>query len=285
MSEAHTTVWENIRRATAFLQSRGVSEAFASARVLMAAALDTSSADVVVRRAKPMTREESERFWELIERRASGEPVAYILGRCEFYSIELEVERGVFIPRPETEHLVEVAIELARTIGNPLVLDVGTGSGCVAIALAKHVERARVVGTDVSHRALACAGRNAERCGVSERTAFVRADVAACFGQAFDLVVCNPPYVADAELAGLPPEVREYQPADSLAAGENGLDFIRRVLRDAHAVLVPHGYLAFEIGDGQKESASSLAESAGWKIIDVRRDLAGVDRVIVAQRG
>ncbi|HDH96190.1 MAG TPA: peptide chain release factor N(5)-glutamine methyltransferase, partial [Proteobacteria bacterium] len=89
MSEAHTTVWENIRRATAFLQSRGVSEAFASARVLMAAALDTSSADVVVSRAKPMTREESERFWELIERRASGEPVAYILGRCEFYSIEL----------------------------------------------------------------------------------------------------------------------------------------------------------------------------------------------------
>jgi len=284
MGDSSKAIWDHIRQATDYLQSKGVGEPFASARVLMASVLGLPTSEMVLQRSRAVGPEESERFWAFIARRAEGEPVAYILGRCEFYSLEFEVSPNVLIPTPETEHVVEAAIDRAHELESPLLLDLGTGSGCIAISIAVHVERARVVATDISRQALVCAARNVERHGLSDRVWLVCADMVGCFGRAFDIVVCNPPYVSAGDTAGLSREVRKYQPTEALLSGETGLEFIGRMLREAHTALAPNGRLIFEIGMGQAEGACELATSAGWEIIDVRRDLADIERVIVAKR-
>jgi len=278
------TLWENVQRAVEKIQSAGVSEPFASARTLMSSVLDIASEQVVLHRSRELNSDEAEKFWRLVERRAKGEPVAYILGRCEFFSIQLRVGQGALIPRPETEHVVEAALDLINRFDKPLILDLATGCGCIAIAIAKNSNRARIIASDVSKSALSWAARNVGEHGLSNRIMIVHADMVSCFAQVFDMVVCNPPYISESELRSISREVSGFEPNEALIAGESGLEFIARMLDETRRVIVPQGFLIFEISSGQFESIERLVRSCGWAIIDVRRDLANIQRVVVAKK-
>jgi release factor glutamine methyltransferase len=216
-------------------------------------------------------------FQDLVRRRAAGrEPVAYLLGRRGFRRLDLEVDARVLVPRPETELLVEAALGLPA---GARVVDVGTGSGAVALALKDERPDLDVLATDVSDEALAVARANARRLGLD--VAFRRADLLDGVG-AVDAVVSNPPYVADADRALLPPEVARHEPAVALFGGPDGLDVVRRLVR--HAGASPARLLALEVGQGQAPAVAGLARAAGFDDVEVRRDLAGIERVMVGRR-
>jgi release factor glutamine methyltransferase len=212
-------------------------------------------------------------FGEMVRRRLRREPVAYILGRKGFRHIELEVDRRVLIPRPETELLVELALELrSRT-----VLDLGTGSGAIALAIADELPECEVVATDTSTDALKVATANAERLGLSGRVRFVEGSVLE--GEAFDLTVANLPYIAEGDWPSLQPEVTQWEPREALLAGADGLDAIRAVVP-----LIGAGVLAFEVGEGQANAVATLLGKAGFDAIQKRPDLAGIERIVWGSR-
>lgn len=224
-------------------------------------------------------------FQALVERRRAGEPIQYILGETEFYGLPFYVTRDVLIPRPETEHLVEKTIELLPLFSQPRVLDVGTGSGIIAIAIAHEWPSASVTATDVSAAALEVARRNALRIGSADRLRFLEGDLLApVAGEQFHLVVSNPPYVAEGDSSILSVEVRDFEPHTALFAGSEGLAVYRRLIPDALAALVPGGYIVLEIGHGQKDAIGALLETAGFNSIEFTADLQGIPRVAVGQR-
>ncbi|MGE5662916.1 MAG: peptide chain release factor N(5)-glutamine methyltransferase [Deltaproteobacteria bacterium] len=219
---------------------------------------------------------------DMVRRRASGEPLQYVLGSWDFYGREFLLSRDTLIPRPETEGLVERAIGALRVSGRDaaLVLDVGTGCGAIAVTLAAELPRARVVAVDVSAGALAVAAGNARRAGVGDRVLFVRADAYSALktGGRFDVVVSNPPYVSEGEWDALPREVRDFEPPGALLAGPDGLSVIRRLVSGAAEHLLPAGVFLCEIGETQGEAVRRLP--AGFLSFDgVFKDLAGRDRV------
>jgi release factor glutamine methyltransferase len=209
----------------------------------------------------------------MVRRRVRREPVAYIVGLKGFRRIELEVDRRVLIPRPETELLVELALELQPRS----VLDVGTGSGAVALAVADELPEADVVATDTSAGALEVARSNAERLGLSARVSFESGTIPD--GRSFELTLANLPYVREDEWEGLEPEIREFEPREALLAGADGLDAIRQVVEDHRG-----GRLALEVGAGQASAVGGLMRAAGFVDVEVRRDPAGIERVVVADR-
>lgn len=221
-----------------------------------------------------------------LDRRAGREPVAAIVGRREFWGLALEVGPGVLTPRPETELLVEEALRLARGPRRArLLADVGTGSGCVAIALATELPEARIVATDVSAAALAVARRNAAAHGVDARIAWVRTSCLDGVSAAPDVIAANPPYVADDDIAGLPPEVRDFEPRQALAGGPDGLDVVRRLLDAAAGRLAPGGHLVLELGSGQAPAVrNAVAARPQLALVRFRRDLQGIARTLVARR-
>lgn len=228
------------------------------------------------------------RFRGLLERRLAGEPVAYLVGEREFYGRPFRVDRRVLIPRPETEHVVEAALALDLPPA-PRILDVGTGSGCLAVTLALELPAARVVATDLSPGALAVAADNARRHGVARRLRLAAADLAAPLRLgAFDLVVSNPPYVALEEAPRLSPEVREHEPAVALFAPGGGLAVLSRLL--AQVAALPAGAsVVCEIGEGQRSGVERLLGAgppslAPLHLAEVRRDYAGKERVVVLRR-
>lgn len=227
-------------------------------------------------------------FRERVARRAGGEPVQYITGRQEFYGLDFEVSPAVLIPRPETELLVEAALELLRATNEPpLVCDVGTGSGCIPVALLHERRDAHAVGLDISPDALAVAARNAARHAVGARLTFLVSD---CFdaldSQAapFALITSNPPYIAEREMPHLQREVRDYEPRGALTPGGDGLSVIRRLIRDAPRFLSPGGHLLCEIGYEQHAGVASLVDPHVWTMLDTRRDLQGIPRTVVLRR-
>lgn len=221
-----------------------------------------------------------------LDRRAGREPVAAIVGRREFWGLELEVGPGVLTPRPETELLVEEALRLARGAREArLLADVGTGSGCVAIALATELPGARVIATDVSAAALTVARRNAAAHGADARIAWVRTSCLDGVRAAPEVIVANPPYVPDGAIANLPPEVRDFEPRLALAGGSDGLDLVRRLLGVAARQLAPGGHLLLELGSGQAPAArDAVAACPQLALVGVRRDLQGIARTLVARR-
>jgi len=224
-------------------------------------------------------------YSQQIERRLAGEPIQYITGECEFYGLSFSVNRDVLIPRQETEHVVEKVLELASLLVGPRLVDVGTGSGAIAIALAHESPGAKVTATDVSDAALRVARRNAERTGVAERIRFLEGDLLKpVAAEQFEFVVSNPPYVATDDRASLALEVRDHEPDVALFAGSNGLDIYRRLVPAAYRVLVAGGFAVFEIGYGQAEAVAELFSAAGFVDIEFAKDLQGVDRVITARR-
>jgi len=222
-------------------------------------------------------------YSQLIERRLAGEPIQYITGECEFYGLPFHVSKDVLIPRPETEHLVEKVLELAANLERPRIVDVGTGSGAIAIALARGLPFAQVTATDLSSPALDVARGNAELNGV--RVRLLEGDLLApVAGERFEFVVSNPPYVAAGDRETLAVEVREYEPEMALFAGRHGLDIYRRLTALAHDAVVPGGYVLFEIGHGQADAIADLFSAAGFRDIQFAKDLQGIDRVISARR-
>lgn len=227
---------------------------------------------------------ELNRYNELLERRASGEPLQYITGHQEFWGLDLLVTPAVLIPRPETEHAVETALELMHGIAAPHLVDVGTGSGCIALALASELQHATIEAVDISSEALEVARSNAQRLSL-EHIRFAKSDLLDVFlhaDSAFDLVISNPPYVGEREADKLQIEVRQYEPHCALFGGEQGLDIYRRLIPQATAVLKAGGWLVMEIGYSQEQAIRELLTD--WREVRSVADLQGIPRVIVARR-
>jgi release factor glutamine methyltransferase len=235
-------------------------------------------------------------FQTLVNRRARHEPLQHITGAQEFFGLPLRVTPATLIPRPETEHLVEAVLAWAKAFPcrhPPRILDVGTGTGAVAIALAKHMEHARIYACDISLAALAVAQDNMERLGLADRIDLRRSDLLSAYptpsrphevstGGRFDVIVSNPPYVPAGDSAEMQPEVRDFEPHTALFAGDDGLEVYRRLVPQAHAALAANGLLAMEIGFGQRDALAELL--AGWNHVRFIDDYAGIPRVVLAQK-
>ncbi len=225
------------------------------------------------------------RYYALIERRLAGEPIQYITGQTEFYGLPFSVDCSVLIPRPETEHLVEKALSLAGSFPQPRIVDVGTGSGAIAVALAHKLPAASITAIDLSAQALAVAQANAQQNAVTNRIRFLQGDLLAPVAtETFHIVVSNPPYVADSDRASLAVEVRDHEPELALFAGNDGLAVYRDLIPQAHAVLVPGGFIAVEVGCGQHSAVAELLAASGFTHIDFTSDLQGIQRVVTGRR-
>ena len=225
-----------------------------------------------------------EKFYELLERRINHEPLAYIAGEKEFYSRSFDVNGSVLIPRPETELLVTEALDIARGVGEPAILDIGTGSGCIAVTLACELPAAKVYASDISPEALNIARCNAGKNGAAERVRFILGDLAEAFGAgSFDIVVSNPPYVSPAEYEVLDPSVKNYEPALALVSEEDGLSHINRIIRDSSRILKGGGWCMVEAGYTQSARVEALYEEAGFGDISSVKDISGIERVIKAR--
>ena len=221
----------------------------------------------------------------LVARRERREPVSYILGTREFWGLPFEVGPDVLIPRPETEFIVEETIALTGKDSSPLIVDVGTGSGCIAIALAREIPGARVIATDVSKYALEVARRNALRHGVANRITFVETSFLDGIEEIADVIVSNPPYVPAVSQPGLTPEVRDYEPAVAVFGGEDGLDGLRSVVEGAVQRLKTGGWLVMEFGCGQDDCVTELVKGVdGIDVVKIRHDLQDIPRTVVCRR-
>lgn len=280
------TIAGALREAAGALRAAGLSEARREAGSLLSHSIGRDQAFLITHSDEELTAEQLEDFRARVERRAAGEPFQYIAGRQEFYGLEFEVNTDVLIPRPETELLVETALELLKGSDAPLLCDVGTGSGCIAVTLLHERGDARGLALDVSTAALAVAARNAARHGVGERLRLLVSD---CFDGLrsdehkeirFDLVASNPPYVAESDIEGLQKEVREHEPRVALTPGGDGLAVIRRLVAEAPHFLKPGGHLLLEIGFNQHEQVGALIDPSVWTLLDIRQDLQGIPRTV-----
>ncbi len=261
------------------------------AELLLAHALGLSRARLLARFDRELSPAELARYRRLIERRRAHEPVAYIVGHQEFYGLDFYVDGRVLIPRPETELLVEKAIELAGKVGDrgyglyPLTLaDVGTGCGAIAVSLAVHLPQATIYALDCSAEALEVAARNVRRHGVEGRVHLLRGDLLSPLPEPVDLIVANLPYVSEAELAELPPEIRCYEPLSALDGGPDGLRHIRRLLAQAGGYLRPWGAVLLEIGATQGQAVAELARRHFPAArIEIAKDYGGLDRVVIVR--
>ncbi len=273
-----------LARAAQTLAQAGVERPAAESELLLGAALGVDRARLLTGSFCFDDRSIA-RFDEFIARRAAREPLAYIIGHKEFYSSEFEVNRDVLIPRPETELLVATALALLRERPHASVLDIGTGSGAIAITIALGAPGARVVATDISAAALAVARRNAERLGCAGRVEFAAGDCFAaltCSHPKFDLIVSNPPYIPADELTRLEPEVARFEPEVALMGGKDGLEFYRRIAREVGSYLIGGGEVMVEVGAGQAGEVANLLGESGCRVREVLRDLSGHERVVRA---
>ena len=279
------SIAEAILQGSNKLRKAGVPEARREAGSLLAFLLDKDRTFILSHADDGISAEQFTLFQEFLDSRAQGEPSQYITGRQEFYGLEFEVTPDVLIPRPETELLVETALKLIASEADVLLCDVGTGSGCIAVTLLKQLPTARVVALDVSAAALEIAKRNAARHGVTDRIEFVLSDCFASLDQQhFDLMVSNPPYVAEAAVATLQREVRDFEPRVALTAGADGLDVIRPLLKEAKDYLKPRGYLLFEIGFDQHAVVAALIDPQNWELLDIHQDLQGIPRTVALRK-
>jgi release factor glutamine methyltransferase len=277
------SVSEILREATQILDSAGVPEARREAGSLLSFILRKDRTFLISHAEDPIDDESLSSYREVVERRASGEPLQYITGVQDFFGREFRVTPDVLIPRPETELLVEAALEFSGSS----VCDVGTGSGCIAVTLLCELPEARAVAIDKSPAALEIAKLNARALAVSERATFVMSD---CFDALapsefqFDLIASNPPYVAEAIVAGLQREVRDHEPMIALSPGPDGLSMIRRLLQDAPPFLKPSGHLIMEIGFDQGEAVQRIIKDEQWHLVGLRPDLQGIPRIVILRK-
>lgn len=281
MAEAWT-VLRVLEWTAGYFRERAIDSPRLDAELLLAATLKLDRVGLYLRYDQPLSPEELAAFRARVARRAKHEPVAYILQEVEFWSLALAVSPDVLIPRPDTEVLVEEA--LARGNDNRQVLDIGTGSGAIVVALASERPQWRFTALDLSAAALAVAAANAARHGVAERIRLVRGDLAELPARSFDLIVANPPYIPRDDLAGLMPDVRDFEPRLALDGGPDGLCAYRAIAAQAQARLVSGGWLLVEIGQGQERAVRELFERAGLQDVYTRADYAGIVRVVGGKR-
>jgi release factor glutamine methyltransferase len=283
----------SLAAAIARLELGGVPSAPLAAELLLMHILGRDRAFLYAHPEFALDADQAVRFAQLIEQRAAGTPVQYLTGRQEFWGLEFEVNPSVLIPRPETEHVVEVALARlgARRADRLTVADVGTGSGCLAVALATELPQARIVATDISPAALEVAARNAVRHGFAARIEFRRANFLRTYWpdsrpvkRCFDLVVSNPPYIGTDEAATLSREVREHEPREALFAGPEGMDAYPRLIAQAESLVKNDGWLVVELGHKSAPRVVPLLQNSSWSHAAIERDLAGIDRVLSAQR-
>jgi release factor glutamine methyltransferase len=280
MSPAET-VGALLARATRTLAEAGVAEARLDARLLVGHALDLSREAMFAYPEAGIGAAAADRAWALIRRRAAREPVSHILGRKGFWTLELAVGPDILAPRPDSETVVEAVLASARP---GRILDLGTGSGCLLLALLSEWKEATGIGVDRNPGALRVAAANAAATGLADRAAFVAGSWGAVLTGRFDVIVSNPPYIPTADIAGLDPEVARYEPRLALDGGADGLDCYRALLPDMARLLAPGGLAALEVGAGQAADVAALAEAAGLAVVELRRDLAGIERCVVARR-
>jgi release factor glutamine methyltransferase len=275
------TILEVITKTTPFFERHGVESPRLTMELLLAHVLRKKRLDLYLEFERVLDEPTLATLRELVRRRVAGEPLQYLTGEAEFCGWKLAVDRRVLIPRPETEVLVEVVA--ARRPAS--LVDVGTGSGCVAIALAKRLPEAEIWATDISAEALEVARGNAARHGLEKNVRFLAGDLLSALPSSVcvEAIVSNPPYIASGDWATLPKEVRDFEPALALRAGEDGLEIIRRLAINARRVLAPGGFVALEIGAGQRAAVEQLLGENGLAVVDVMKDLQGHERVVVAQ--
>jgi len=282
--EAPWTMLRALNWTADYFQSCGIDSPRPSAEILLAHSLGLARIDLYVRYDQPLQSGELARFKALIRRRAAREPVAYITGEREFWSLPFSVSPAVLIPRPETERLVEVALDALPDVEGLRVLEPGTGSGAVSVALACERRRAALFASDRWPDALTVARKNAARHGVAERIRFFAGDwllPVSSAAPSFDAVVCNPPYIARRDLDGLQPEVSRFEPRRALDGGNDGLYAVRRLVDGAKTCLKPGAALLFEIGFDQGEGAGRIvADAGGYGAPEVFKDFGGNDRVV-----
>jgi release factor glutamine methyltransferase len=275
---------EVLRLSTGYLESHGSTTPRLDAELLIGHALGLSRIDLYLQHDRPLAEPELAACRALLERRGRREPVAYILGRWGFRGLELDVDARVLVPRPETEVLVERCLELLAVVVAPRVLDVGTGSGAIALSIKAERPDAAVVAVDVSAGALSVAAANAERLGLDVE--LVESDLLAGVGaRRFHLIASNPPYVTEADAAALEPEVAEFEPRLAVVAGPAGTEVLERLVAGAPAALEPGGWLVAECAEGQAPALRERMAAAGGEDGFVRRDLAGIERVVGARFG
>ncbi|MSU46779.1 MAG: peptide chain release factor N(5)-glutamine methyltransferase [Lacunisphaera sp.] len=277
------TVLEIIKRTTEFLEKRGVEGSRLSAELMIGHALGLKRMQLYLQFERPLTEPELVKIRPMVKRRGNREPVQYILGETEFSGLMLKVDRRALIPRLETERLIELLTQrLTQAPAN--ILDLGTGSGAIALALAKAWPAAAVVGLDNSAEALALARENAESCGLAGRVTFVLSDWFTNLEAAvkFQLIVANPPYLSDDEVRSAQPEVKDFEPPAALSAGSNGAAALEKIIREARLHLAAGGLLACETGTAQHQQLLQLAASAGYGRAESLRDLAGRERYLLA---
>src|SRR5713226_2154025 len=267
------------------LREAGVAEARRESGSLLAHAIGGDQTFVITHASDSLAIEVLATFRTLVTRRAAGEPLQYITGHQEFFKLDFELTSDVLIPRPETELIVEIALELLKGDPDPFIADIGTGSGCIAISLLHELRDARAIATDISPAAHRIAQRNADRHGVGNRLTLVESD---CFSaldpkKPLSLIASNPPYISDDELKVLQREVG-YEPRAALAGGPDGLDIIRRLLREAAPFLRPGGHFVFEIGFGQSTLVEQLINPDVWELTEMRPDLQGIARAVVLRK-
>lgn len=275
------TIGSLVKWATDDFRARGIENPRLDAELLVAHALKIDRMRVILDSARPLEGAELALLRDLVKRRRSYEPIAYLRGEREFYGLKFRVDKRVLVPRPDTETLVDAALARSTHVSMSMrQLDLCTGSGAVAIAMARQRPTAQVYASDISADALAVARENALRLG-AYNVAFVETDLFAAFaGERFDVITANPPYIPTAELATLMPDVREHEPRLALDGGVDGLSLVRRIVEDAPSHLEESGLLAMEIGAGEAPATVALFEARGFTDVRVHRDIARIERVV-----
>jgi release factor glutamine methyltransferase len=285
------TIQKLLNWVTEYFTGKGIDAPRLSAELLLSHVLGLKRIELYTQFDKPVAKPELDELRGLVKRAGGHEPVAYLTGRMEFYSLELSITSDCMIPRPETELLVQRAIEFLRTRkGTQFVCDLCTGSGCIAVAIAKNFTEARVIATDISSAALDVAAKNVEKHQLTERITLLQGDlfeplVRQLDVEQFDLIVCNPPYVSAAEYETLDKNVKDYEPRIALFAGDDGLDIYRKIIAKADQYLKPQAVLMLEIGYAQGLAVRKLLEQTGaFGEIKIEKDVHDNDRIVTAKR-
>jgi release factor glutamine methyltransferase len=288
MHSRQQTIGELLREGWISLERSGVPNARRNAEWMLATALGCSVLDLFVDSHRHVPRAGAKQYQNFLSRRSAREPLQYITGDTSFMSLPFIMRPGVFVPRPDTEILVEKVEEKLRTCPEVVhILDLCSGAGVIGIALAKRLPNCEVVGVDRSKEAVTLGGENAHLNGVSDRIRFVHSAAGDYLGAgqpAFTAVVCNPPYIASEDIALLPPEVKDHDPKDALDGGPDGMDFYREIIPRLPIRIQPGGYLALEIGSSQRDGVIALLEAAAFEETESFRDYSGNDRVVIGRR-
>jgi len=264
------------------LRLADIDESRREAASLLAFVLAKTAVFLIAHPEYVLTDEDQARYQDILRRRSGREPFHYIIGRKEFYGLDFHVEPGVLIPRPETELLVESVVRTLGPMTHPKFLEIGVGSGCISVSVLFNLPTANAVAVDLSERAISVSAANAHRHHVGDRLRLIRGDIFDGVSENFDLIVSNPPYIPDLDLASLQPEVSKFEPHEALFGGQDGLSIIRRIINGAPRFLKPGGSITLEIGFGQADAVAEMFRQSVWSNADFIQDLQGINRIVTA---